>query len=72
MEYSVNLFESELALFEVVSAEEEERVRRMRLEFESTLASFPRLGVCQPGRRFGRNDSVHANQLSLFVPDDFE
>ena len=67
-EYSLNLWEKNLPLFEVVTAEQREAPRRLQPASapSSTLAPLPKLGVRRPGRGVSRNASVHPNQLSLF------
>ena len=67
-EYSTNLWERDLALFEVVSSVEEE-VARANREVQPLWnpASLPQL---HGGRRAARPVLVHPNQLSLFVSDD--
>jgi len=71
-EYSINLWESDLALFEVASPEEEQAARRPKLELpsSSTLAPIPHLGAHSRSRRLSGNTTVHPNQLSLFLVDD--
>jgi hypothetical protein len=69
MEYSLNLWEADLALFEAVSAEEEQQGRRSQVDASSSpiLAAHPTLGGGWQARRRGR---VPPNQLSLFRADD--
>jgi hypothetical protein len=71
-EYSINLWQHDLALFEILTAEEDEAARRCLLECPppSTLASIPKLGRCGADRGLSRSAAVHPNQLSLFVADD--
>jgi hypothetical protein len=68
-EYSINLWKRNLAMFEVVSADEEEAVRKSKLE-GGTLnrPPFPQLSGGWKTRRPSR---AHPNQLSLFLSDDF-
>jgi hypothetical protein len=70
-EYSTNLWESDLALFEVVSNLEKEEARKKQLEAQSLfpLASYPSLGG---GWQARRRSGVHPQQLTLFLADDFE
>ena len=69
MEYSVNLWEPDLTLFEVVSAEEEARKRTLEAPFPFPLTSYPKLaGGWQPRRR----NRVHPDQLSLFLADNLK
>jgi hypothetical protein len=68
-EYSTNLWESDLALFEAVSAEEQETERMKHLESPSPLASYPKRAGDWQGRRRCR---IHPNQLGLFFGDDFK
>jgi len=65
-EYSLNLWEKNLPLFEVVTAEQREAPRRLQPASapSSTLAPLPKLGVRPPGQGLSRNASVHPNQLS--------
>lgn len=71
-DYSLNLSEPDLALFEVVSSEEEQAARRSKQEFpsSSTLASIPHLDEHSRSRRLSGNASVHPTQLCLFLVDD--
>ena len=71
-EYSLNFWEKDLPLFEVVTAEEQAASRSQQESPPSSIiAPRPKLGVRRPGRRLSRNASVHPNQLSLFLSDDF-
>jgi hypothetical protein len=66
-DYSLNLWEADLALFGVVS-EEEQTGKRANEEVSPSwsLPSLPQLGGWKARRR-----RVHPNQLSLFSADDF-
>jgi hypothetical protein len=72
-EYSLNLWEADLVLFEVVSPQEEQAARRRQQESESssTPAPIPHLNPRSRSRRLSGNASGHPNQLSLFAIDDF-
>ena len=72
-EYSLNLWESDLALFEVVSAEEQQATAETKLEVlpSPKLPSPPQLSGSWQARRLRRNAGVHPDQLSLFLADDF-
>jgi hypothetical protein len=72
VEYSLNLWETDLALFEVVSAGEQEAAMKRNLESPSSSTSAPlrKLGSRWPGRRLGRYACIHPNQLCLFLSDD--
>jgi len=72
-EYSLNLWEKNLPLFEIVTVEDQEAAKRLQPEPppSSTLAPIPKLGLRRPGRRLSRNASIHPSQLSLFLSDDF-
>ena len=71
-EYSLNLWEKNLPLFEIVTAEQQEAARRLQPEPppSSTLAPLPKLGLRRTGRGLIRNASLNPNQLSLFLSDD--
>ena len=65
-EYSTNLWESDLTLFEAVSAEEAANTSNQKAEPSWNPARLPHIGGGgQPRKRV----SVHPNQLSLFAPD---
>jgi hypothetical protein len=66
-EYSLNLWEPDLAMFEVVSADEQHAASRSKIETLPSETGPPWLG-----RRLRRKASVHSNQLNLFVADDFQ
>ena len=68
-EYSVNLWEKDLALFEVVSAEEEAASGDSARESQVIRPPLPKLGGGSHARRQGR---VDPNQLTLFGTDDFK
>jgi len=72
-EYSLNLWEPDLALFEVVSAEERQAARETKLQVSHSpnLPPAPQLSGSWQVRRLRRNAGVHPNQLSLFLTDDF-
>jgi hypothetical protein len=62
-EYSLNLWETDLELFEVVSARQVlPKIHHMQT---------PKLGLDLVGRRLSRRGGTHPNQLSLFLADDF-
>jgi hypothetical protein len=67
-EYSIKLWEPDLALFEAVSAEEEQEAKSRKLEPPPVRPSLARLDGGQRGRK---RSLVHPHQLSLFLPDDF-
>ena len=69
-EYSINLWEADLAMFEVVTAEEEEAARRSKLETIPSTVPIPHLVMRWRGRRLRRHVAVHPNQLSLFLADE--
>jgi hypothetical protein len=73
-EYSINLWEPDLALFEAVCAEEEHAVRALDIETRrlSIVLRVPKLGGRWPSRMLNRKVSVHPNQLRLFLPNDLE
>jgi hypothetical protein len=73
IEYSLNLWESDLALFELVSDEEQQEAnkRRLNVPSSSVLAPLPQSGERWQAKRLGRRAHVQSNQLSLFVADDF-
>jgi hypothetical protein len=66
-EYSLNLWERDLALFEVVSAEE----AAGKWKPESGPSIIPPLPQLSGGRKARRQGGIHPNQLSLFLADDF-
>jgi hypothetical protein len=68
-EYSTNLWEADLTLFETVSAEDEAAAKRKQLEAPFPLASYPKLAG---GWQASRRSRVDPNQLRLFLADDFE
>jgi hypothetical protein len=73
IEYSLNLWEPDLALFEVVSAEERQAAGETKLQVSPSpnLPPVPQLSGSWQARRLRRNAGVHPNQLSLFLADDF-
>jgi hypothetical protein len=73
LEYSLNLWEQDLALFEVVSTEERRAAGETKLQVPTSpnLPPAPQLSGSWQTRRLLRNPGVHPNQLSLFLEDDF-
>jgi hypothetical protein len=68
MEYSVNLWVADLALFEVLSTEQDTSRTESVRESPPIRPPEPKLGGSwQPQRR----SKVQPNQLRLFVADDF-
>jgi hypothetical protein len=72
-EYSLNLWEPDLALFEVVSDEERKTSGETKLLVlpSPNLPDTPQLSWSWQARRLRRSACVHPNQLSLFPTDDF-
>jgi hypothetical protein len=73
IEYSLTLWEPDLALFELVSAEERQAAGEKKLQVSPSpnLPPAPQLSGSWQARRLRRNAGVHPNQLSLFLADDF-
>ena len=71
VEYSINLWETDLGLFEAVSAEEELAFRKSKSE-TWTVSQLPPLPQLAGGWQARRRVRVHPNQLGLFLPNDFE
>ena len=67
-EYGINLWEHDLGLFEVVSAEEEQASRRAVQDSPPIRPPAPRLDGTWQNRKRSR---VHTNQLNLFGADDY-
>jgi hypothetical protein len=69
-EYSLNLWEGDLVLFEVASPQEEQAARRRQRELapSATPPPIPRLHARSRSRR---SAFIHPHQLSLFLGDDF-
>ena len=68
--YSINLWESDLALFEVVSDDEVRPADKTTQETHPSRNIAP-LSQLRGGWQTRRRGRIHPNQLSLFLADDF-